>query len=101
MPNELRDTVLIIHYLPKILTYYSSIIPNSFRCLLFSKLCQHNLSRPSWVQNGYCKDIGGFLIWRFSMGSPYIETLLSVAVAVAIETTKILCGQLNARCTTC
>jgi len=29
------------------LTYYSSIIPNSFRCLLFSKLCQHNWSRPS------------------------------------------------------
>ena len=26
---------------------YSSIIPNSFRCLLFSKLCQHNWSRPS------------------------------------------------------
>jgi len=29
------------------LTYYSSIIPNSFRCLLFSKLCQHNWSRPT------------------------------------------------------
>ena len=27
--------------------YYSSIILNSFCYLLFSKLCQHNLSRPS------------------------------------------------------
>jgi len=33
------------------LTYYSSIIPNSFRCLLFSKLCQHNWSRPNDVSS--------------------------------------------------
>ena len=26
--------------------YYSRIIPYSFDCLLFSKLCQHNMSRP-------------------------------------------------------
>ena len=28
--------------------YYSSIILNSFSHLLFSKLCQHNLSRPAY-----------------------------------------------------
>ena len=42
----LWDTAPIILFLPKILAYYSSIITNSFRCLLFSKLCQHNLSKP-------------------------------------------------------
>ena len=52
----------IILFLPNILTYYSSIILNSFRCLLFSKLCQHNLSRPSHVPsahvpNGFFDDI--------------------------------------------
>ena len=40
----LWDTVPIILFLPKILTYYSSITPNSFRCLLFSNyasiICQ-------------------------------------------------------------
>jgi len=54
------------------LAYYSSIIPNSFRCLLFSKLCQHNWSRPTqwplhvcgcevWagrdVQDSSCKEV--------------------------------------------
>ena len=43
----LWDTAPIILFLPKILAYYSSIIPNSFRCPLFSKLYQHNLSRPT------------------------------------------------------
>ena len=33
----------------EIFAYYSSIVPDSFR---FSKLCQHNLSRPSDVNGG-------------------------------------------------
>jgi len=46
------------------LTYYSSIIPNSFRYLLFSKLCQHNWSRP---KHSMAKVANQFLQWQGSL----------------------------------
>ena len=36
-----------IPFKSEIPAHYSSIIPNSFGYLLFSKLCQHNLSKPN------------------------------------------------------
>jgi len=44
-------------------TYYSSIIPNSFRCLLFSKLCQHNWSRHILCLQ-VCTILGESLPWK-------------------------------------
>ena len=32
----------------EMLAYYASIMLNAFNCLLCSKLCQHNLSRPTF-----------------------------------------------------
>ena len=52
------------------LAYYASIILNSFNCLLCSKLCQHNLSRPTyWVHSNQVPNL-----WLYSNWMELIST---------------------------
>ena len=78
---------LLLFFLHKILTYYSSIIPNSFRCLLFSKLCQHNLSR-------YCNSFI-FWLWKQARQSDAANCIIVIILQLKRSHTDIPYMQAN------